>query len=223
MSLLEIRDLEVNYEKPDGSLLKILAIREFLLEPAAQVCIKGHSGSGKTTLLNVISGIRTPSKGSVKLDGADLSQLSEAGRDLARGRNIGFVFQTFNLLAGFTALENVILGSVFAGDQNEEDSVTQKRALDLLEKVGLRERVHHRPRMMSSGEQQRVAIARALINKPKLILADEPTGALDEVNSRDVLELILSLASASGAGLLLVTHDPAVMGRFSKVIDLKNI
>ncbi|MBI4025139.1 MAG: ABC transporter ATP-binding protein [Verrucomicrobia bacterium] len=221
--MLEIQNLKVEYARPDGSRFTVLHIPGFRLEGGAQVCIRGRSGSGKTTLLNVISGIKTPSAGTVKLDGKDLGSLGEAARDILRGQAIGFVFQTFNLLAGFTALENVILGSVFAGDPDEETSSVRRRALELLQKVGLTERAHHRPRTLSSGEQQRVAIARALINRPKLILADEPTGSLDEKNSGEVLDLMARLGLELRAALLLVTHDPAVMSRFVKVVDLKEL
>ena len=223
MSLLEVRDLKVEYPRTDGTHLSVLDVPEFKIEERSQVCIEGRSGSGKTTLLNVISGILSPTRGCVILDGASLELLNEAERDVMRGRKIGFVFQTFNLLSGFTALENVILGSVFAGDPNEDGADTKKRGCELLDKVGLSGRAHHRPGMLSSGEQQRVAIARALMNKPRLILADEPTGSLDDKSGREALDLILSLASASGAALLLVTHDPAVMARFSTVIDLARI
>ena len=223
MNLLEINGLKVEYTRPDGSPWSVLEIPEWKCESASQTCIKGYSGSGKTTFLNVISGILLPTEGSVKLDGEDLTRLSESKRDLVRGRKIGFVFQTFNLLSGFTALENVILGSVFAGDPDEEPSITKTRALELLKNVGLAKRVHHRPQTLSSGEQQRVAIARALMNKPRLLLADEPTGSLDETNSGEVLKLIRELAASSGAALLLVTHDTNVMGAFDRVLDLKEI
>lgn len=223
MSLLELRDLKVDYTRPDGSSWTVLDVPDWKCEEGSMTCVKGHSGSGKTTFLNVISGILAPTTGSVKLEGQDLAMLAEAQRDLVRGRKIGFIFQTFNLLPGFSALENVILGSVFAGDPNEESAVSRKRAMELLQKVGLSHREHHRPRMLSSGEQQRVAIARALMNKPRLLLADEPTGSLDETNSGEVLRLIRELASTSGAALLLVTHDPAVMASFDKVLDLKQL
>lgn len=223
MSLLEVRDLEVEHRRPDGSAWTVLKIPEFRVEASTQVCLKGRSGSGKTTLLNVLSGIRAPTRGSILMEGQDLSRLSEARRDLFRGAHFGFIFQTFNLLPGFTALENVILGSVFAGDPNEEPSSTRERASDLLKKVGLGDRMGHRPCMLSSGEQQRVAIARALMNRPKLVLADEPTGSLDERNGLEVLELIRTLLEECKASLLIVTHDPAVMARFKTVVDLKDL
>jgi ABC-type lipoprotein export system ATPase subunit len=223
MSLLEIRNLKVDFTRPDDTVLSVLEIPEFRIEPNTQTCIKGHSGSGKTTFLNILSGILTPTQGQVLFEGKDLPTLSETHRDQIRGRNIGFIFQTFNLLPGFTALQNVMLGSLFAGDPNENNASIRKRAEDLLKKVSLSMRAQFYPRTLSSGEQQRVAIARALMNKPKLLLADEPTGSLDETSSKEVLQLIQELASANSASLILVTHDPAVMTRFTRVVDLKEL
>jgi ABC-type lipoprotein export system ATPase subunit len=222
MSLLRVKGLKVRYILSDDRELSVLDIPQFELPHESEICVRGHSGSGKTTFLNVISGLRIPNEGKIFLNDVELTALSESERDAQRGKSIGFIFQTFNLLSGFTAVENVLLGSVFAGDPDEDSGVTRDRALDLLKKVGLEERADHYPRMLSAGEQQRVAIARALMNRPKLILADEPTGSLDEKNSKEVLELIRSLAKASDAALLLVTHDPDVMARFDKLIDFKD-
>lgn len=223
MSLLELRGLSAGYKMSDGSSFTVLRIAKFTMEAKARVCLKGRSGSGKTTLLNVISGIRLPESGQVLLEGRDLSEMTEAERDIYRGQKIGFVFQTFHLLSGFTALENVILSSVFAGDPHEEDSVTRSRAVKLLEKVGLKDRQHSRVANLSSGEQQRVSIARALMNRPRLILADEPTASLDERNGEAILDLIFRLTEEFEAAVLLVTHDSSVMARFDKVIDLKEL
>jgi ABC-type lipoprotein export system ATPase subunit len=223
MRLLEVKDLKVTYTRPNGNPFTVIHIPEFDIKEGEQMALKGRSGSGKTSLLNAISGILGLYEGSVLLLGKELKNLKEAERDTFRGKNIGFIFQTFHLLQGFTALQNVVLGSVFAGNPDEETSVTLQRARELLKRVGLSDREHHHPRMMSSGEQQRVAIARALINKPKLILADEPTGSLDEKNGGEVIDLIKELCSASGASLLLATHDPVVMGGFARVVDLKEL
>jgi putative ABC transport system ATP-binding protein len=223
MPLLEVRGLRVEYATPSGDLARVLDVPRFELEAGARRCLRGRSGSGKTTLLNAISGIRLPTAGSVLLDGHEMTALTEDARDRARGRTIGFVFQSLNLLSGFTALQNVVLGSVFAGDPNEETRATSRRAEGLLRAVGLGERMHHRPRALSTGEQQRVAVARALINRPKLILADEPTGSLDAAQAEGVLELILRLSGEAGAALLLVTHDPSVMARFADVVDLESL
>lgn len=223
MALLEIRDLRVEYANPDGSVTRVLDAPRFDLDAGARRCLRGRSGSGKTTLLNVISGMRLPTAGCVRLDGREITALAEDARDRLRGEMIGFVFQAFHLLPGFTALENVVLGSVFAGDPEEESAATARRARELLRAVGLETRAHHRPAALSAGEQQRVAVARALMNRPKLLLADEPTGSLDAAQAGAVLDLILRLTGDAGAALLLVTHDPAVMARFDDVRDLEHL
>lgn len=223
MALLEVRDLLVEYRTPDGGVLRALDVRRFDLAAGERRCLRGRSGSGKTTLLNAISGIRLPTAGCVRLDGKEITALAENARDRLRGRTIGFVFQAFHLLPGFTALQNVVLGSVFAGNPEEESAATLRRARDLLRAVGLEARMHHRPASLSAGEQQRVAVARALMNRPKLLLADEPTGSLDAAQAGAVLDLILRLADEAGAALLLVTHDAAVMARFGGVTDLESL
>lgn len=223
MALLEIRDLRVEFPSPGGGTSCVLDVPRFDLSPGARRCLRGRSGSGKTTLLNAISGIRLPTAGSVRLEGTEITRLPENERDLLRGRMIGFVFQTFHLLPGFTALQNVVLGSVFAGDPDEDTADTLRRAEKLLCAVGLGSRMHHRPRALSSGEQQRVAVARALINRPRLLLADEPTGSLDSAQADAVLDLLVRLGGEAGAALLLVTHDPAVMSRFEDVVDLASL
>ncbi|NUN94182.1 MAG: ABC transporter ATP-binding protein [Verrucomicrobiae bacterium] len=223
MALLEVRDLLVEYRTPDGGVLRALDVRRFDLAAGERRCLRGRSGSGKTTLLNAISGIRLPTAGCVRLDGKEITALAENARDRLRGRTIGFVFQAFHLLPGFTALQNVVLGSVFAGNPEEESAATLRRARELLRAVGLEARMHHRPASLSAGEQQRVAVARALMNRPKLLLADEPTGSLDAAQAGAVLDLILRLADEAGAALLLVTHDAAVMARFGGVTDLESL
>ena len=145
----------------------------------------GRSGCGKTTLLHVIAGISRPDSGAVRIDGCDITRLSEAGRDRFRADKIGYVFQTFNLLPGFSALENVLLGMSFAGGRPDAS-----RARKLLERVGLKHRLTHRPAMLSVGEQQRVAVARALANRPKLLLADEPTANVDAAHQQQIIDLI---------------------------------
>jgi ABC-type lipoprotein export system ATPase subunit len=143
--------------------------------------------------------------------------LSESARDGVRANTLGYVFQTFNLLQGYTALENVLLGMMFG------PGADRARAQELLERVGLKDRMHYRPRQLSVGQQQRVAVARALANKPKLVLADEPTGNLDHRNAKEALELIRKVCSDSGSALLLVSHDREVLGQFEHVAELGNI
>ena len=183
--MLLLKGLKKSFVEPDGSRLPILDVAEFRVAPGEQMVIVGRSGCGKTTLLHIIAGITRPDQGSVQVAGRDIAQLSEAGRDQFRAQNIGYVFQTFNLLAGFSALENVILGMTFARGKSDAT-----RARQLLERVGLKHRMTHKPAMLSVGEQQRVAVARALANRPKLLLADEPTANVDARNQQQIVDLI---------------------------------
>ncbi|MHC4924628.1 MAG: ABC transporter ATP-binding protein, partial [Planctomycetota bacterium] len=184
MALLSVCDRRKTYRTPDGEEHVVLDIPSFDLEAGHQVALEGRSGSGKTTFLNLIAGILRPDGGSILLDGADMAALPEGGRDDLRARTLGYVFQTFNLLQGYTALENVLLGMMF-GPGPDPDA-----AAALLEELGLGDRLHYKPRQMSIGQQQRVALARALANRPKLVLADEPTGNLDAANATEALERI---------------------------------
>ena len=215
--LLEIRDLRKSFVAPDGSRHEVVRIREFRLAARSQVALSGESGTGKTTFLNLIAGILAPDSGSILFDGQDLARLSEAGRDRLRAGSIGYIFQTFNLLQGFTVLENVLLGMAFG------PGADRPRAMELLGRVGLGERIHHYPRQLSTGQQQRVAVARALANRPKLVLADEPTGNLDHANARVALELIREACTENGAALLLVSHDREVLGAFETTASLRTL
>lgn len=214
MSLI-LKNVRKSYREPDGKPLPILDIAEFQVQSAEQVALVGPSGGGKTTLLNVISGITLPDSGSVVIDGIDIARLHEVGRDRFRAQKVGFVFQTFNLLAAFTALENVLLGMSFSGKK-----VDRKRALELLEHVGLSHRLHHRPGMLSVGERQRVAVARALANHPSLLLADEPTANVDVKNQQTILQLIRDACTENQVSLLLVTHSVEAASQFSRVEKL---
>ena len=216
--VLAMRDLRKSYREADGNPLDVIRISQFSLATGDQVALVGQSGSGKSTLLNLIAGILLPDGGEILVNGTDITKLSEAVRDRFRAANIGYVFQSFNLLQGFTALENVLLGQMFAGGANGGD-----RAVKLLETVGLGKRLHHTPRALSVGEQQRVAIARALVNAHALVLADEPTGSLDARHGAAVLELLQQICADNKQTLLLVTHDPTVMNRFSKVVPLQEL
>ncbi len=212
---LWIKDLKKSY-----GTTHVLDVPSFTLERGGQVALSGSSGSGKTTLLNVIAGIGAAGSGSVLIDGSDILRLDEAGRDRFRARYIGYIFQTFNLLQGFTALENVVLGMTFAGTTKD---APKGRAAALLDRVGLAHRRGHLPRELSVGEQQRVAVARALANRPALVLADEPTANLDARTGRGVVELIREACAEEGSALLLVTHDPDVMVRFEDVRELASL
>lgn len=211
------------YIGPDGSVVPVVDVAHFQLADGEQVALVGSSGSGKTTLLHLIAGILTPDSGSIVFDlpefaSVDLVRLSEPQRDVFRGRYIGYIFQTHHLLPGFTALENVLLGMSFTGR-----SADRSWANHLLDEVGLSDRLHYKPEKLSLGQQQRVAVARALANRPKLVLADEPTGALDATNAQQVLELIRSLCREVNASLLLVSHDQSIAGQLSRIVSLAEL
>ena len=213
MSLLATRDLVKSYRRPDAGEHRVLDVQEFALAAGEQIALRGESGSGKTTFLNLIAGILAPDSGSIMLDGHELAKLGEARRDRLRAETIGYIFQTFNLLQGHTVLENVELGMAFGR------GVNRSQAEGLLQRVGLGEKLHHYPRQLSTGQQQRVAVARALANRPKLVLADEPTGNLDRRNARESLQLIREVCRETGAALLLVSHDERVLAQFEQMKD----
>ena len=184
--------------------------------PGEFVAIVGPSGSGKTTLLNLIGCVDKPDGGTLRIDGEETSGLKEAGLTKIRARKIGFVFQQFFLLPTLTALENVQLPAVF-----QRNGDCAKRAAQLLERVGLSQRIHHLPKELSGGEMQRVAIARALINEPKILLADEPTGNLDSQNAEAILKIFREL-NASGLTVLIVTHNAELARQAGRVVSLRD-
>ena len=215
MSLL-LENISKSYREPDGGRLPVLEIERFEMSRGEQMALVGASGGGKTTLLNVISGITSADSGRVIIDDTLVSEMPEPIRDRFRAERIGFVYQTFNLLPAFTALENVLLGMSFSRGR-----VDRHRALELLESVGLSHRLNHRPGQLSVGEQQRVAVARALSNRPSLLLADEPTGNLDTGTSNEVLTLIDEL-HRQGRSVVMITHDPEVANRSQRRVDLRD-
>jgi len=217
MPLLDIKQLKKSFVSPEGGRHTIVDVDEFSLAEKAQVALSGESGSGKTTFLHLIAGILKPDSGSITLAGREMSALREPERDRLRATSIGYIFQTFNLLQGYTCLENVLLGMSFG------PGVDRAFAQALLEKVGLGQRLKHYPRQLSTGQQQRVAVARALANRPKLVLADEPTGNLDHKNAGEALDLMRQTCRENGAALLLVSHDREVLGRFEQVHSLERI
>lgn len=217
MSLL-IEDLKKSYREPSGGRISVLNVPRFELGNAEQIALVGSSGGGKTTLLNVISGITSADSGRVTIDGFNVTSLNEPSRDRFRAQKIGFVFQTFNLLPAFSAVENVLLGMSFSGKRADP-----KHAVELLQQVGLGHRLQHRPTQLSVGEQQRVAVARALANRPSLLLADEPTASVDVANQDKILQLIRDVCQQHQVSLLLVTHSPDIAARFSRVETLSDI
>jgi putative ABC transport system ATP-binding protein len=188
----------------------------FDLEAGESVAITGSSGSGKSTLLGLLAGLDLPSQGNITLMGQDLSSLDEDRRAKLRGLEVGFVFQSFQLLPHLTALENVMLPAELAGMDNAKAS-----AMAWLERVGLGERFEHFPKTLSGGEQQRVALARAFITQPSILFADEPTGSLDEASGNRVIELLFELNQANHSTLVLVTHDPALASRCQRQLRLQ--
>ena len=208
MSFLEVQHLRKSFPSPEGGESLVVDLERFSLESESLCGMKGESGSGKTTFLHLLAGILKPDKGSIILNGRDISQLSEGARDRLRAESVGYVFQSFNLLQGFTCLENVLLATSFAGQANKT------WAKELLDRVGLSRRTNYYPRQLSVGQQQRVAVARALANHPKLVLADEPTGNLDPKNSHKALSLLKELCRENGSSLLLVSHEEKVIESF---------
>ena len=196
--------------------LTILHDIDFTLRPRESVAIVGASGSGKSTLLSIIAGLDVPSTGSVKLCGTELFSLDEDARAAVRSRSVGFVFQSFQLLANLDALENVMLPLELMGHAD-----ARALALDMLRRVGLGERLHHYPKVLSGGEQQRVALARAFVVQPAVLLADEPTGSLDFATGETVMQLMFDMNREAGTTLVLVTHDRAIATRCDRQLRLE--
>ncbi|MGA2066985.1 MAG: ABC transporter ATP-binding protein [Thermoguttaceae bacterium] len=214
--MLYLKDVKKAFREPDGTPLPILDVAEFRVAPGEQMVLVGRSGCGKTTLLHVIAGISRPDEGKVRINDWDITLMGEAECDHFRAEHIGYVFQTFNLLRGFSALENVLLAMRFAGRR-----VDRGRAKQLLERVGLAHRTTHKPAALSVGEQQRVAVARALANRPKLLLADEPTANVDAGHQQQVLDLLRETCREEQVALVLVTHTPEVARQFERVDNLE--
>ena len=216
--MLQLTNVRKAFREPDGSPLPILDLEKFAVAEGEQMVLVGPSGSGKTTLLHIVAGILKADEGEVRIAGTDISRLSEPARDRFRAQHLGYVFQTFNLLPGFSALENVLLGMSFSGRPADA-----ARARKLLERVGLGARLSHRPAALSVGEQQRVAVARALVNKPKLVLADEPTASVDAKHQQQVIDLLRETCREDRVSLVLVTHTTDVSGQFDRVERLDQL
>ena len=214
--ILDVRNLTKSYVTAAGE-LTVLKNVSFDLPQSATCSILGPSGSGKTTLIGLCAGLHQPTSGVVLLNGIALGEISEDDRARVRNQHVGFVFQNFQLIPTLTALENVTVPMELRGDRN-----ARQLGLDLLERVGLADRVAHFPAELSGGEQQRVALARAFINRPKILFADEPTGNLDSETSRGIIEIMLELNRGAGTALVLVTHDPDIAGLTETTIRLRN-
>ena len=217
---IRLEDLKVSFAMSGSGTVDVLDIPSLDVPEGKPLCLVGGSGSGKTTLLNVVAGIVPPTSGRVLHGDVDIARLSEAARDRFRAESIGYVFQTFNLLQGLTARENVMIALAFAGTHGKP---ARTRSDELLERMRLTHRADARPGTMSVGEQQRVALARAVANRPRVVLADEPTANLDEENGDEVLDLLQETTSDEGSVLLLVTHETRVQARFERTLPLTEV
>jgi putative ABC transport system ATP-binding protein len=213
-SVLAARGIGKTVKSGDADLV-ILRDIDLEITPGATVAVVGASGSGKSTLLGILAGLDTPSAGTVELDGHSLFALDEDARAELRGRLVGFVFQSFQLLPGWTALENVMLPLELL---NRNDC--EQTARSMLQRVGLGERLHHYPRQLSGGEQQRVALARAFVVRPRLLLADEPTGSLDAASGAEIIALLFEMNREYGTTLVMVTHDENLAARCGRIVRL---
>jgi len=211
---IEVINLSKRVADASGE-LTILHSVDFTVQPAETLAIVGASGSGKSTLLGLLAGLDTPSTGKVILDGSDIFALDEDGRASLRKAKLGFVFQSFQLLAHLNALENVMLPMELRGEADAKDKATA-----MLGRVGLSSRLKHYPKFLSGGEQQRVALARAFVTEPPLLFADEPTGSLDAATGEAVIQLMFELNRERGSTLVLVTHDPSIAARCGRTITI---
>ena len=214
-SLIVVEKLAKSVQDSAG-LLDILRDIDLQFAAGETVAIVGASGSGKSTLLSILAGLDTPSRGTVRLQGQDLFALSEDGRAALRAQKMGFVFQSFQLLGNLTALENVMLPLELAGARE-----ARARATQMLERVGLGQRLNHYPKLMSGGEQQRVALARAFVVEPAVLLADEPTGSLDFATGQTIMDLMFALNRERGTTLILVTHDRSIAAQCDRSITIE--
>jgi len=216
--VIKVSNLCVNFETP-GEIVEVLKGLNFSVEEGAAAAVVGPSGSGKTTLLNVLGALLPPTSGLVEIGGEEVTKLGEKEAARFRNQELGFVFQQHHLLPQLTVMENVLTPRLAGGWKESEDQ-TRLRAAELLKRVGLGHRVDHRPGELSGGEKQRTAVARALINQPRVVLADEPTGALDGETGNKVADLLLEIQKEDGVTLVVVTHDLALAERVGGVLDL---
>ncbi len=215
--VIEVRQLWKIIENPPNR-VEILRDVSFTVQRGQFLAIMGASGSGKSTLLGLLAGLDTVTSGQIVLDGTDITNLGEDALARVRGRKIGFVFQSYQLVPTLTAEENILLPAELSGYEGDARS----RAKELLERVGLLNRAHHYPVQLSGGEQQRVALARAFITRPPILMADEPTGNLDSANGQHVLDLLLQLNREERTTLVLVTHDPLLAEYAERIIMLRD-
>ena len=216
--IIKLKDIHKTYFLGEIE-LNVLKGIDLSIEREDFIAIMGPSGSGKSTLMHIIGALDVPTKGSVYIEGEDISTFSEDELSLVRGKKIGFVFQQFNLLHNLTALENVVLPMIF---QKVPEKTRIKRAKEMIASLGLEKRMNHRPAELSGGEKQRIAIARALANDPDIIIADEPTGNLDSVTGKKIMEILINLYKKEKKTIIIVTHDAVVGNYAEKLIKIKD-
>ena len=217
-ALIELEDAAKSFPLAGGETIETLHRTSLAIGRGERVAIVGPSGSGKSTLLSILGTLDVPTRGALRYDGRDVTAMDDRARSRLRAERIGFVFQQFHLIATVSALENVMTGLQYTVLPRRE---RRRLAVEALERVGLGERMYHRPSQLSGGEQQRVAIARALAKRPDIIFADEPTGALDTATGHAIVDMLLA-AAASGASLVVVTHDPNVAARFPRRLHIQD-
>lgn len=217
--VLEAQGVRKVFRGGDGTPLEVLRSVDLRVERGESVAIVGESGAGKSTLLHVLGALDAPTDGEIRLDGRPYSTLDDTARDALRGRAVGFVFQFHHLLKDFSALENVMMPLLIGGST---PPAARTRAAAMLERVGLAERLEHRPTQLSGGEQQRCAVARALVHEPSVLLADEPSGNLDRARSDALHDLLMSLVRELTMTMVVVTHNPVLAGRTDRVLQLQD-
>lgn len=220
MALLQIDDLQKVFYTPDGNVSNVIYVPELSLEPGKTMVLDGPSGCGKTTILHMISGLLRADNGSIVFDGQELQDLDSKSRSRWRSQNIGYILQKLNLLDELSVLENVLLPLCWRAEL-VDSKYLQQQACQLLAQVGLADKLHMLPTKLSIGEQQRVAVVRALLQRPKLVLADEPTASLDKANGELVLSLLKQLCQQNNTALLISTHDESIKAQFSKRYNIR--
>ena len=218
--MIRLENVSLNLGNSELSSCLSFKLPKFIVGDGEAVALTGPSGCGKSTLLNLIAGLHRCDEGVVEVAGVEINSLSAAGIDRHRGVHCGMIFQTFHLLAPFSALENVLIGQSFGGRQKDK---TKQRAKDVLVRVGLGHRLDARPHQLSVGECQRVAIARAIISNPNIVLADEPTGSLDPQTAEEIFDLLMEISSEDKRTLIMVTHDLSLAGKFPRSFDCSGL
>lgn len=218
--MINIKNVVMKYQD-NGTEIEALKIKKLKIEDGKKVAFIGSSGCGKTTLFNLISGMIVPTEGNIEVEDMNITDLTEAERDLYRANHIGYIFQDFNLFPEFTVMQNVTLPMTFSKRYSKKE--INELAKDMLKKVGMAEKANQKVKTLSGGEKQRVAIARSIVNKPNVILADEPTGNLDYKNGVKIMQLIMDIATEENATLIVITHNNSQLDMFDEVVNIEEL